>query len=72
MNSLAISVSEFCAAHVGETVKGNALHAHVTKYHPDIAPDTPIRVLRSLREQGIVSYRVGQRSKGEYLILSVN
>lgn len=70
-SSLTTLVSEFCAGHLGETVKGNALHAFISKTYPDIAPDTPARILRLLRDRGIVSYTVPNRKKSEYVINEV-
>lgn len=71
-DSLTTAVSEFCAAHLGNTVKGNMLYAHVIKSHPDIAPDTPARILRGLRDRGIVSYTVPNKKKSEYVIHEVH
>lgn len=72
MNSLTVEVSAFCAAHVGETIRGNDLYAHVIKNFPDIAPDTPARIMRGLRDRGMVSYVVPNKRKSEYIIREVH
>lgn len=71
-SSLTTLVAEFCAGHLGETVKGNALHAYISQTMPDIAPDTPARILRGLRDRGIVSYTVPNKKKSEYVIHEVH
>lgn len=71
-DSLTTVVSEFCAGHLGETVKGNMLYAYVVQRFPDIAPDTPARIMRGLRDRGLVSYVVPNKRKSEYIIREVH
>jgi hypothetical protein len=43
-----------------------ALRQYVIAKHPEIAPDSPSRVLRSLRQKGKLDYRVVNRSASLY------
>ena len=40
----------------------------VLKYVPDVAPDSPARIMRLLSEEGELSYKVVSRSGSEYRI----
>ena len=71
-DSISEHVYQYCAANVGETVTAGSLYASVAKAAPhEIAPDSPARILRKLRDQGVVSYYVPERRKGQYIITSV-
>lgn len=71
-------VSEKIAEHILEFCrrkgKGTQFHmadlvAHVVSAVPDIAPDSPSRILRDLRKKSLLDYRVVSRSQSLYEIV---
>ena len=69
--NLAQAVSEFCAANVGETISAAGLYAYVIA-KVVCSPGSETRVLRQLRDKGIVSYFVPDKKKGVYHITGVH
>ncbi|MCC6494395.1 MAG: hypothetical protein IT424_15395 [Pirellulales bacterium] len=47
------------------------LQSYVTERDVAVAPDSPSRILRALRDAGQVDYVVTSRPKSEYLIRGV-
>lgn len=48
------------------------LRAYVTQKVERVAPGSPDRVLRDLRQKGVLNYRVISRSKSRYELLAAN
>ncbi|MGL5935304.1 MAG: hypothetical protein ACRCZI_06735 [Cetobacterium sp.] len=65
------AVSEFCAANVGDTISAAGLYGYVSA-KVLCSPGSETRVLRQLRDQGVVSYYVPERKKGIYHITGVH
>ena len=63
-------VSEYCAGHLGETVTATQLHQFVSTRVP-CAPGSESRILRKLKNRGVISYTVGGKSRNEYTITGV-
>lgn len=63
-------VVDFCRQHTGREFHAADLVAYVED-HSDGAPASPDRILRDLRQRGVVSYHVVSRSKSLYRIDSV-
>ena len=67
-------VSDRIAAHVlafcrsRETFHMQELVAYVAARVPEIAPDSPSRILRDLKRNGLVNYRVVSRSQSLYQV----
>lgn len=65
-------VLEFCrkllAQSVSPTFRMGDLTAHVAKYERGIAPDSPGRILRNLKQQGRVGYELLSRRDSLYEI----
>jgi hypothetical protein len=40
--------------------------------HPEVAPDSPGRILRELRKDGVLDYVMTSRRNSEYVMLRVN
>ncbi len=71
-DSISEYVYQYCAAKIGETITAGGLYKFVAgAVTHDIAPDTPARMLRKLRDNGSVHYYVPERRKGQYIITSV-
>ena len=64
-------VSEFCAAHVGETITASGLHNYVSS-KVACSPGSESRILRELRKKGVVNYVVPDRKKGIYHVTGVH
>jgi hypothetical protein len=47
------------------------LRDHVAKVAPWVAPDSPSRILRDLRQRGAVKYKLVSRAKSFYRLTSV-
>lgn len=69
--TLVQAVSEFCAANVGETVSSAGLYVYASS-KVLCSPGSETRVLRQLREKGVVNYVVPDKKKGVYHITAVN
>lgn len=65
------AVSEFCAAHVGETITSTGLYNYVSA-KVECRPGSESRILRKLRDLGVVSYYVPDRRKAVYHIKAVH
>lgn len=61
---LAPAILEFCGARVGQEFHADDLRRSV----PHGAPGSADRVLRHLRQQGSVSYRVVNRAQSLYIV----
>jgi len=71
-DSISEYVYQYCAANIGETITASKLYTYIVgATGGEFAPDTPARILRKLRDQGVVSYYVPERRKGQYIITSV-
>jgi hypothetical protein len=62
---------EFCRAHRGETFHADDMRRHVTRTVGAVAPASADRILRDLRQRGVVDYVVVSRSGSLYLVNSV-
>ncbi len=69
--NLSQAVSEFCAANVGETISSAGLYGYVSA-KVLCSPGSETRVLRQLREKGVVNYYVPDKKKGIYHITGVH
>ncbi len=63
-DKIASLILEFCS--VNAEFHMVDLCAYVTAREPSTAPDSPSRILRSLRRQGLVDYQVVSRSASLY------
>ena len=68
---LSDAIAEFCAANVGETITAAGLYGYVSS-KVLCSPGSETRVLRQLREKGVVNYVVPDKKKGVYYITAVN
>lgn len=62
------AIHAFCTARVGKTFTAAELREHVATACGTTAPASADRVLRQLRKQGVVAYRVVNRSASTYLV----
>lgn len=60
----------FAAAHVGQRFHMEELTRYVRQQSPT-APDSAGRILRALRQDGVLDYRLISRHDSEYEIVSV-
>lgn len=60
------SILEFAKSRVGSRFHAGDLHAHVEQATGKCAPASADRVLRSLRQKGLVDYTVISRSDSLY------
>lgn len=60
------AIVAFCDARRGQSFYMEQLRRHVEEVVGHVAPGSPDRVLRDLRQRGIVSYRVLDRSRSLY------
>lgn len=65
--SIGAVVLEFCAARIGCEFHMGELLSFV-RLHCEIAPDSPSRILRTLRQEGLLSYSVVSRAKSLYRV----
>lgn len=65
-------ILDFCTFRVGQTFHMEELQKYVAANVGKCAPDSPSRVLRQLRLDGRVTYRVVSRSASSYIIDSVS
>ena len=63
---IAGAIVRFCKAHAGLEFYADDLRCHVTAQVGSVAPGSADRVLRDLRQRGIVSYHVVNRAKSLY------
>src|SRR5689334_18703571 len=63
-------VLEFCRNHVGQRFNGAELMKYVAERH-GVSPESPTRILRMLRKEGLINYAVTNRAKSEYIIREV-
>jgi hypothetical protein len=65
---IAAALVHFCKRHVGELIRADDLRVFVTRNVGDIAPGSADRVLRDLRQRGVISYTVVSRRHSLYLV----
>lgn len=61
-------IVEFCKARVGQEFFAAELRSFVQDRVPFVAPGSPDRVLRQLRQKNVIAYRVTSRKDSRYLI----
>jgi len=64
---IASIILDFARQNTGRMFHVESLRVHVLKSAPDIAPDSPGRILRLLRQQGKLNYVVIDRRDSLYL-----
>lgn len=69
-NRIAPAIFDFCSSHVGQEFHMENLVKHIRE-KLGIAPDSPSRILRSLRQDGVIDYVVVNRKQSLYRIESV-
>lgn len=69
---IASALIHFCRKHVGRTFHADELRRYVTTQIGDVAPASADRVLRDLRQRGIVDYDVISRRESLYLVNRVH
>lgn len=65
------AILEFCRARLGQQFFADELRAHVEQQCGKTAPGSADRILRALRQDGELAYRVINRRKSLYLIEGV-
>jgi hypothetical protein len=66
------AIVAFARAHLGETFHADDLRRHVRAAVGEVAPDSASRILRDLRQQGVVAYELVSRAKSLYRITAVS
>jgi hypothetical protein len=61
----------FCSRRIGKTFRASDLAAWVIFIVPGTAPDSPSRVLRLLRADGVIEYEVVSRAGSLYRVVNV-
>lgn len=61
----------FCRARLGQTFSADQLRQHVRMVVGEVAPDSPSRILRDLRQQGVVAYELVSRRDSLYRVTAV-
>ena len=61
----------FCRSHVGRTFHADELRTYVCRNVGSIAPGSADRILRDLRQRGVVNYEVISRSDSLYVVHQV-
>lgn len=61
----------FCRARLGQTFSADQLRQHVRTVVGEVAPDSPSRILRDLRQQGVVGYELISRRDSLYRVTEV-
>jgi len=69
-SKIAPIILDFARQNAGRLFHVEDLRVHVLQSAPDIAPDSPGRILRLLRQQGKLNYRVIDRRDSLYLFIS--
>ena len=66
------TVLQFCMTYetTGAPFTANQLTQYVRLYHPDTAVESPMRILRQLKERGFVSYECISRKDSQYTIIN--
>lgn len=64
------AVVDYCRAHLYRAWHASSLRAYVEEQCGPVAPDSPARILRELRRDGVVAY-TSDRSAGMYLVTEV-
>jgi len=64
------AVLEYCRRALGQPWYASALRAHVEWRCGPVAPDSPARILRELRRDGLVTFEAN-RGTGIYLVTAV-
>jgi hypothetical protein len=64
---IAGAVIHFCRKHQGKTFHADDLRLHVQRAVGGGAPASADRVLRDLRQRGVINYEVISRSESRYL-----
>lgn len=67
---ISAAIVEFCSARMGKQFFIEELRLFVAR-RTRVAPASPDRILRSLRQQGKLDYKVVSRSKSLYEVLPV-
>lgn len=62
------AIKDFCRRHVGQTFHADELRQHVRSCVGEVAPDSAGRVLRDLRQRGVIAYQVVNRAKSLYRV----
>lgn len=72
--TIAGAVFAFCIDHEdGREFTANELFGFVRQHHPNVAPDSPRRILTDLRERGFINYEImGAKRNGKYTIIGVD
>ncbi len=70
-SKIAQHIVTFCRRRVGSTFRMDELRRYVATRVRNTAPDSPSRILRSLRKKGLVSYRVESRKNSLYRVFAV-
>jgi len=65
---LSAPIRSFAKGRVGRTFRMAELVEFCQRHAPGTAPDSPSRILRLLRGEGVVTYSVVNRRASEYLI----
>jgi len=65
------SVKKFCAERVGEIFFADDLRRYVKAEVGEVAPGSPDRILRDLRQKGELDYRVVSRAESVYEVISI-
>ncbi len=62
------AIVQFCDLYCGRTFHADQLRAFVTERVGTVAPGSADRVLRAMRQRGLVSYEVVNRAKSLYRV----
>lgn len=65
---IAGALIHFCGKHVGQLIHADDLRVFVARNVGNIAPGSADRILRHLRQNGVISYTVVSRRHSLYLI----
>jgi hypothetical protein len=65
------AVVRFCRGRVGRTFHSIDLLHYVRVLDPTVAPDSPSRILRDLRQRGAVDYQLVDRQASQYRVTAV-
>ena len=62
-------IVDFCNDHEGQEFHADELREHVAENVSKVAPGSADRVLRDLRQKGVVNYRCINRAQSRYRIV---
>lgn len=65
---IAGALIHFCRKHIGKAFRADDLHTHVMRACGSIAPASSDRILRLLRQRGVIDYEVTSRRDSRYLV----